>query len=162
MMRFFTPEWRDGDLSDDDYEKASALYQARLMQIRSSLPSAIEQMLTDVSLHDAQVQIAEVDGSNLRLLLRAGDLQRGYTDVDLRYDSVESLDGIPSVSDVLNSNAEIVEDEIDINSQGLMEHRLIFAPDGEIVIRFRKFAFLVTPVENREFERPHKIFVDQR
>jgi len=81
--------------------------------------------------------------------------------VDLEYGDVDAIEGIPSVAEVLNADdAEIIEDEIDTCDDGTFEHRFLFAPEGEVRIRFRRFGFSATPVGTRDFERTEVTFDD--
>ena len=163
LMRFFTSAWRDGDLSDDDYEQACVAYDRRLDDIHDVLPAKLSEFIATVSLHDAEVRLARAqrDGT-FRLGLRAGDQQRGYVDVDLTYEGVEALEGVPSIRRVLNrSDVEVVRDEVDVASPpDGFEHRLLFAPEGEILVRFKNFDFVVTPAASREFKRHDPVFID--
>lgn len=161
LMKFFTPEWRDGELDDEDFENAVVLYERRLREIHASLPAAVQQFVSDVSLHDGLVRTGEADAGAFRLLIRVGDLQRGYSDVDVRYRNVELLQGAPSVAYVLSLQEEIVCDEIDLVG-GSIEHRLLFAADGELLVRFQDIDFHVTPVDSRTFERLDPVFIDRR
>jgi len=161
LMRFFTPEWLAGDLDDEDFERAGALYEQRLSEIRVSLPTSVRQFVSDVSLHDGLVRRAEADTDRFRLVVRVGDLQRGYSDLDVRYSNVQFLRGIPSTEDALNSHEEIVCDEFDV-AENSIEHRLLFASGEEFLVRFQDLDFHVTPVERRDFERFDFVFVDRR
>ncbi|HYO79410.1 MAG TPA: hypothetical protein VE010_23290 [Thermoanaerobaculia bacterium] len=155
FMRFLTPEWRDGELTDEQYERAVADYEKTLQSVRAALPAEMQQFLESSSLHDALVRKASLDRDRtFRLALRSGDLQSGYMDVDLEYRQVEELRGLPSVEAVLDdANAEIIAHEVDVLPDGSLEHRFLFAPEGEIRIHFRAFGFTVAPVASRESER---------
>jgi hypothetical protein len=163
LMHFFTAAWRDGDLSDEDYEDASIAYDRHLQLIRDSFPPRLLQLLEAVPLHDAKVRFARVqrDGT-FKLGLRAGDQQCGYFDVDLDYRGVETIDGLPSAAAVLSrADGEIIRDEIDVASpSACFEHRFLFAPEGELLLRFHDFDFVATTVDGREFKRDEPPFVD--
>lgn len=163
IMKFFTPLWRDGELSDEDYDGACRGYDNRLTEIRRSLSDDLVRFLDAISLHDAKIRSASLDlDRTFRLAVRAGDLQSGYVDVDLEYGDIQILEGNPSAAVVLNSDdGEIIQDEIDLINEGVYEHRLLFAPDGELLIRFRRFKFGVTSVRSRSFERSRPVFRQQ-
>lgn len=157
MMRYFTRQWLDGELSDADYENSIASYERRLQFVSPLLPSVLREFVSTMSLHDALVRRAvfrRADGS-LLLLLRAGDLQKGYVDLTLRYLRVSRLDGVPSPASVLAADgAEIVQDEVDVSDTGdEFEHRLLFAPEGELGITFGGFEFDVAPAHDRSLNR---------
>jgi hypothetical protein len=142
IMRFFTPEWRDGELQDEEYNNAYIEYAHRLGQIRSRLPISLVRFIDSISLHDGQIRSAVLDSADaFRLALRAGDLQSGYLDIDIVYGGVDVLDGTPSTNAVLSSDAEILQDEVDLSGEDIFEHRFLFAPEGELRIQFRSFEF---------------------
>jgi hypothetical protein len=160
MMRFFTPEWFSGDMTDAEYERTIQKYADHIAVVRNDLPSRLIQLLDNVSLHDALARRAILRDETFHLELRAGNLQKGYSDVTLLYGDVVAVFGRPSVNDIINDEfPEIVEDEIDIVDLGLFEHRLLFASDGELVVQFRSFDFSSFPVEDREFARETPAFV---
>jgi hypothetical protein len=163
-MRFFTSAWRDGELSDEDFENACAAYDQRLHEIHYTFPAKLSEFVATVSLHDAEIRMARARRDRtFQLGLRAGDQQRGYGDVDLNYQGVVALEGIPSVAGVLNQrDAEIVRDEVDVASStaNSFEHRFLIAPAGELLIRFHDFDFAVTSVARREFKRGNPVFID--
>jgi hypothetical protein len=155
IMKFFTPAWRDGELADDAYDSVFGRYEQHMSTMRTALPDELVRFIETLSLHDGLVRSASVDAEGTFCLsVRAGDLQSGYSDIDLEYGGLEVLDGIPSVAEVLNADdAEIVHDEIDVLDGPRFEHRLLFAPEGEVRIRFRQFSFTVTPAATRHFVR---------
>jgi hypothetical protein len=159
MMRFFTREWHDGELSDGEYENVISSYNAHFEEIRAQLPARLVELVGTISLNDAEVRSAIHEDHVLQIDLRAGDLQVGYCDLQLRYIEVLHLDGWPSLMEVFGQDsAEIVEDEIDASGSGEFEHRLLFSPNGEIFVRFRDFDFTLAPVAMREFTRETPVF----
>jgi hypothetical protein len=163
MMHYFTRRWRDGELADADFEGAITAYQQHLTRLLPALPSRLRDLVTStISLHDAQVQRATFTrDKSFVLLLRAGDLQRGYLDLTLHYFEVSQLDGQPSPSVVLNSeDAEVIQDEIDVVwANGEFEHRFLFDPEGELSVRFRSFEYSVSSVRDRAFKREEHALV---
>jgi hypothetical protein len=160
MMRFFTPEWFSGDMTDAEYERIIQKYAEHFACVRNDLPSRLIEFVDNVSLHDALVRRATLRDEAFQLELRAGDLQKGYSDLTLLYGDVVAVLGHPSVKDIINNELpEIVEDEIDVGDLGVFEHRLLFASDGELVIQFRSFAFSSLPTADREFARETPAFI---
>ena len=103
---------------------------------------AVAQLANEIELHDAIIEIARwsPQSRTLTLLLVCGDLQRGYSAVEIRYSGVEL--GKRSV-DVLRSRAkdresQVLYDEVDFDEEGQLVHRLLFRPEGEISIWFRE------------------------
>jgi hypothetical protein len=160
MMRFFTPEWFRGDLTDAEYERTIQQYGDHLAAVRNRLPSRLVQLIDNVSLHDALVRRAILRDGALRLELRAGDLQKGYSNLTLLYGDVVALRGRPSVNDIIDDELpEIVEDEVDVAVLRVFEHRLLFASEGELVIQFRDFDFSSVPAADRDFARETPVFI---
>jgi hypothetical protein len=160
MMRFFTPEWFSGDMTDTEYELTIQKYVDHLALVRKELPSRLIEFVDNTSLHDALVRRAILRDTTFQIELRAGDLQRGYSDLTLFYGGVVAVVGRPSVMDIIDDELpEIIEDEIDIVDLGVFEHRLLFASNGEIMIQFRNFDFLSFPATDREFTRETPAFV---
>ena len=76
LMRFFTPEWRDGELSDDEYESTVTRYGRHLQEIRDVIPDELRRFADSSFVHDALVRNATFDADRtFRLALRSGDLQ---------------------------------------------------------------------------------------
>jgi hypothetical protein len=160
MMRYFNGRWRDGELSDAEFDDVVTAYQEHLEAIAPKLPARLRELVKVVSLHDARVRRATLTAKSFVLLLRAGDLQRGYCDVTLRYSDIASLVAQPSPSGVFErEDAEIIQDEIDIvGTTGQLEHRFLFAPEGEFVVRFRNFEYETTATHSRAFKRQRPVF----
>jgi hypothetical protein len=160
LMRYFDSRWRDGELSDAEFDGVVTAYQKHLKTIVPKLPARLRELVKVVSLHDARVRRATLTAKSFVLLLRAGDLQRGYCDVTLHYSDVASLIAQPSPSDVFGrEDAEIIQDEIDIvGTTGELEHRFLFAPEGEFVVRFRNFEYETTATHSRAFKRQRPVF----
>ncbi len=149
-MKFFTRAWVDGEMPE---EQADAVFDSYLRYIASlRLPPTIVE-LSDFYPHDAYVLGLEYepDDSTLKLRLRCGDLQIGYSDVALAFSQVtvdpESLDTLRHA--LRPSEVEVQYDEVD-RSDDRFEYRLIFFPDGEASIQFHEVSITRQSVATRE------------
>jgi hypothetical protein len=159
-MRFFTREWALGAVEEGEALNAVESYEAHLLRIAHALPEHLRELTERVSLHDGLVQkaVSRRDGV-FDLLIRAGDLQCGYFDAVLHYRDVSSVAGDPSPSVLLaGGDFEILYDEIDLASNGEVEHRLLLSPDGELLVRFSGFDYAVVPAGDRSFNRRVPVF----
>ena len=77
-MKFFTLAWVEGELPEAETDQVWEVYSAHLASLGPSLPREAHRLSTEVSLHDALIRRVEHRGSDLDLLCRAGDNQRGY------------------------------------------------------------------------------------
>src|SRR5260221_2686314 len=163
-MRFFTREWAIGGLAEGETENTVAAYQVHLLRISHALPGRLREMIERVSLHDGLVQKAVLRRDRvLDLLIRAGDLQRGYVDAALHYRNVSSVKGNQSPAVLLASDdLEILYDEIDVSLEtGELEHRFLFHPDGEVMVRFIAFDYDVMADADRFFTRQSPVFEEE-
>lgn len=143
MMRFFTRQWRVGELSDADFEARAEVYRRHLDSLISGLPSRLGELAMNVALNDANVQSAAyVAGEHTFLLvLHAGDLQRGYAHLTLRYSGVTAIAPLSEWGGL-----EIVADEIDLSgAPGQFVHRFAFENDAELAVTFSGFDYTLRP-----------------
>lgn len=138
-MRFFTRAMLSGELADAEVDSRSKAYQQRIDSLMDALPKDIAE-LTRINLHDGLIRRVTVDNEAhlLSLVLRCGDLQVGYFDVDLHYSGITLT---TQQLQVLSRRAhdrhtEILADEIDMAADGRFVHRLIFWPYDELEITF--------------------------
>ncbi|MBV9495425.1 MAG: DUF4085 family protein [Acidobacteria bacterium] len=129
-MRFFTRSWSEGELSDAEFEAAISDYRDHVATLLDRLSAPLRRLATDLSMHDAIVKNVQRAERSLSLSLRVGDRQRGYFDLDLRYEDVSSLRGMAAVG------SEVLQDEVDIDDDGAFVHRFLFDV-GEMVVSFR-------------------------
>jgi|tagenome__1003787_1003787.scaffolds.fasta_scaffold19850960_1 hypothetical protein len=137
-MKWFTREWADCALDDDELERRRVDYQRHLESIGADLDGGAEQLLS-VYLHDAQVRVCNLDeDATLRLRALTGDLQRGYEWLSLQYHragivgaTIEDLSGR-----ITEHGTELLYDEVDVCNDGRYEHRILMWPDGEFGVRF--------------------------
>lgn len=158
-MRFFT---RDRELSEEGWDLAMREYHSHLAALAPSLPPAVLDLATERNLHDGLI----VSGTlllglrTLRMVLRCGDLQVGYYDLELEYRGIDmaalDIDGLAAI--VRSPSHELVRDEVDAIRGTTFVHRLRFHPEGEIELRFESLCLPSSPREDRYLERPDDPF----
>ena len=139
-MKWFTREWASGGLIDSEWEERNRRYASHLESVRADLLDGSDALVTDVNLHDAQVQSwsFEPDGSFLLTVL-IGDLQVGYETVTLRYEAATTHPSANELSELHlgSKGTEIRYDEVDITPNGNYQHSILIHPAGELDISFK-------------------------
>jgi hypothetical protein len=146
-MRFLSRGWADGDLSEQECDRARAEYAARLDEIWERLPSSMRKLAREVSLHDAVIErvVWTPASKELLIVLVAGTRERGYQGVSLTYRGallgprrVESLRRA-----AMDRETEVLYDEVDIDDGGLLVHRILFWPREEVTVDFQELELAV-------------------
>src|SRR4051794_27936620 len=122
-MRFFTKAWATGGLRDGEFEAAPGAYWRHLAGL--GLPADVA-ALAAVDLHDARVTevVLGPEPGRVTLVLRAGDLQRGYAIVRVTYGGA-SVD--PALLERLADRAhDVLYDEVDREGTGYV-HRMLLS-----------------------------------
>lgn len=140
-MRFLTPDWHRGILTDEEAESVEAAFSAHQHAFAASVTGALRELAIGPSLHDARIVSVSVarPAHAVVLRLRAGDQQRGYFDRTVTYEGVElkTLDVATLATIARDPASELLADEIDLAESGRYSHSLLFWPHyREIVIEF--------------------------
>ena len=152
MLRFFTREWREGRGLPFPGDRLLALYDEYLASLTPPLPGHIRELALNVDLHDAFLHglRRDADSTELGLLLRAGDLQRGYFDVKLSYGAAALNRGSAAIFQrALRSRDELLDHELDTAPLGKWLHRFLFHEAGEATIVFEQLTWDLTPKNGR-------------
>lgn len=145
-MKFFTPEFYFAQYNDDQasLEALRKTYDDAHWHILTlSLPEEILAIADPFYVDDALVASVRQsdDPVGLELVLRRGNLQIGYSDLALKYETPEvddeSLQGLLRVannarSEVRYGMTDAYCHEIDLDSEGRLVHSILFhSPPGE-------------------------------
>jgi hypothetical protein len=151
LLKFFTPEWHGGKMSDEDAERIPAAYEAYIRSLNPSLPDDALRLVHDISLHDGLLRRMRRGSGMLEVVIRAGDQQTGYFDAELTYSGAEVsppeerfLESVVGRRDV-----ELLYDEFDALGSVHWTHRILFWPYREVSVRFAAFALRVTTAPGR-------------
>lgn len=148
-MIYFTRGWANGELSDAESDGVVAAYKARLTEILPSLPPALVRLAREISLHDGVIeQVQWIPAEKvLRLAVVCGDLQNGYSLVEIVYGGAllgeQRLDALRRAAS--DRDVELLYDEVDIQPDGLLTHRILFHPRDEVTIDFETVSVSVSP-----------------
>lgn len=150
-MLFFTPAWQHGDSEED----AVAAYETHLQAIGPKLPSRVLDFASTVSLHDGRIQrVCCGPGSSLVMLLRCGDVQVGYYDLELTYYGLSlaksDLRCLAGICAALTE--ELLYDEFDLSGD-MIVHRILFSSLREVSFVFREMDHRVASASSRDFAR---------
>jgi hypothetical protein len=147
-MKWFTREWRDGALSDSDWQQRRDDYAFHAAGLRSDLPLD-QTWLLDLDLHDGQVQSWQLSDGQFSWVLLTGDLQRGYRLTSLHYldarligADTEDLNEL-----LLGPRSELLYDEVSQVGE-LLEHRFLLDPIGEFGVRFGRASVGYAPADS--------------
>ncbi len=153
-MKYFTKAWREGELSDAEFEKIRLSYWQHINQLIPQLPAPVMELATRVSVHDRLIRRVKVNIVQrlLGIELSCGDRQVGYFDLDLNYsDVVVSRDVVETLKIVAtDTTIRILYDEIDLSGSGYV-HRLAFSPYGEVDIVFGQLSLAMRSCPDRSF-----------
>jgi hypothetical protein len=147
-VRWFTREWQDGELSDEEAEARDPAYAAYVRSIADRLPERLRAfaLATEaaMSVHDALVDQADLDiaAGRIELLLLNGDLQAGYGKLRLTFLDAELVEpSVERLRDLLtNRRTEFLRQELELDETlpatpyGI---RFLLWPEGQIAIRCR-------------------------
>ncbi len=137
VNEIFIPAWHTGDLDDEASDRVLGAYQRHLAGLLPDLPPAVQTLATSINIHDGLLWEAITDPkqASLRLVLRCGDLQVGYFDLELEY---QQVDFVPELTHALRRLSvvrldgtqgpypnEAMHDEVDRGGEFLV-HRILF------------------------------------
>jgi hypothetical protein len=152
-MKYFTPEWWAMEVESTD--RVVADYERYIDSIRSRLTPGLRSLHDEISLHDSKVRRFTVDFSSQTVAITL----HGFTDpwspegqtgrrFDLRYEGVTTVESTNLgewVSEAFD-NSDLGYCEIELLSDGLWEHRMLFASGVELAIRFRDLRLQYEPL----------------
>jgi hypothetical protein len=162
-MKFFTREWCQGEMPDEEWAEVIPAYEKHLDKITPLLTNDLHKFVKDYNLHDSlihQVYLSRYKAL-LQITLLCGDLQRGYSDLVINYQNVDfdRFDQKALSTILQNPQSELHYDEIDVGDEGQFTHRMIFYPKGELTVVFSNLSFSMTERDNRvvELDKPRLV-----
>jgi hypothetical protein len=152
-MKYFTPEWysacQNFDTPEETLNKPIDEYKTYYNCIKKSLPKKLRKFNKHYSLHDASLHWLNFDPQKRRLILsfqicivKKKVILGQYA--TLRYKDVTHFISTESYTNGHESSGSfefLSYNEIELIDTDLFEHRLFFAPDIEMTIRFRNFDY---------------------
>jgi hypothetical protein len=163
-MKFFTRQWCDGELSDEDADAMPTAYRAHLIALRSRMPATLRAFAQGINIHDGRVRGIALDRTRARLTIsmRCGDNQVGYFDLDITYSgvSLREADRLALRKLGRKTDIEALHDEVDVSSPGAWVHRMLFSDYQEVSVAFEHFGMRLEPMAGREFDRRRDVYVE--
>lgn len=152
-MKFFTREWCEGKLSKDMTNEMWKKYDQYLQKIQPKFSNMLKKATKQFNLHDGLIKEFSIDeaGKNLNFKIVCGDLQVGYSKLNVSYNKVEfSKTPTKKIEQIANNpETEILYDEYDISGD-LYIHRIIVWPRYEsFSIYFKDLNFKTNKVKSR-------------
>ncbi len=138
-MSFFTRQWTNGELTEEEFEAAIPAYADHLDQIAGQFTDGVRSLAQEVNLHDGQIESWSYDRGaatfSIRILI--GDLQRGYEWLDLDYRGADVVpsEGVLRQIGLDQDGSEVLWDEVHVVGSRF-EHRVLMWPEGEWLVRF--------------------------
>ncbi len=125
-MKWFTRDWANGGLSDLQVEFVQHEYADHAARLRRTAPGLA--VLLDLDVHDGQVQEWNATEGMLQWRLLVGDLQCGYEYATVEYDGAQVVGGVDALRELRldADDLEVLYDELDIDKDGGLLHRLLF------------------------------------
>ena len=163
-MIYFTRGWASGELSDEETDRIVAAYQRRMDFIEPSMPAPLRRLARDYSLHDAVIDSIRWTPSSKRLsidfIAHAG---QGFKAVSLTYFGAQlGHRRIESLQRVARDRSACVHyDEVDIDSDGKLIHRLLFLPTEEVTLEFDRLELQIEPRTDQRIQ-PGDAFLEDK
>ncbi|MBK9099741.1 MAG: DUF4085 family protein [bacterium] len=157
-MKYFTREWCNGRLNDEQYQKVKNSYRNYINRIYSKLPATIKKLLRQNGLHDSLFKSVLIDQRKnyLHIKFLSGDLQMGYFEFEIVYIGINLSNKI--IDDLFrifrNEKTEFLYDEIRMIEKNKFEHSMIFYPKGEVELTCKQITCgIVKKIKNREIKQ---------
>jgi hypothetical protein len=137
-LKFFTSTWWSGCQAGDGGD-ALRQWQAHAASIRDRLPAALLALQETTSLHDATLQSLTVGGDPPAAVLKLRQYDGAL--LELRYGGLLEFESVQTPEQALGGTGaygDLGYDEIDVVSEGVFEHRILFSSSIELRFRFRR------------------------
>ncbi|MFS0700073.1 hypothetical protein AB6N24_08905 [Cellulomonas sp. 179-A 4D5 NHS] len=144
-MRWFSHDWHDGRMADEQAAAVDRDYQLHVRQIRDVAdPSTVA--LLGLNLHDAQVHGYTRVGDSFEWKLLVGDRDAGYEFVTLTYSGAEVLPEADwDALRLTDPGVEVRGSELELLASGATARRLLLWPEGEVWIHYRGVKIATEP-----------------
>ncbi len=139
-MRFFTMSWWCGNQHLERTDPVAA-YMVHLAAIKHRLPPDLLATQEEVSLHDTRLRHLRFDSSSGLLIIEL-ESYSGDERLGLIYEDVESFESLADPAVGLLGPAgygDLGYCEVDVQTDGVYEHRMLFSTGIELMVVFRRF-----------------------
>jgi hypothetical protein len=150
-VKWFTREWAQGALPDEDSGNVPRLYATHLDAIDPRLDEGTRKLARDINIHDGRVKRWCEDASTIELEVLTGDLPLGYQRLTILFEDASLLTH-NSLGELHfdDPRTELLYDEIDLSPDGLFDYRVLLSPKGDFAIRFASVTITSAPATPSE------------
>ena len=154
-MKYFTQDWCDGKLNDMETEQKLRFYRGYIQKIYEKLPFTLKILSQSVNLHDGRLKSVVFDSGKNKLLIKGvfGDLATGYFVLEVKYLQVVSVNIKLLVNIFKNKKIEILSDEIEMLSDAMFSHRILFSLNKCIEIKFKDIELKIKTATFEQYKR---------
>ena len=137
-MKFFTKEWCFGDLDTKKSEDILKKYRSYLRDIQFKISFPLRILATNINLHDGILNEVYFSRKKKVCVLNGifGDLQTKYFFLKIEYKNISNLNYEDLINVFQNQVVEILMDEIELVSDSVVSHKIIFSSKKEIDLHF--------------------------
>ena len=144
-MKYFTIAWWMGETDDESHDPVT-IYRERVASIKSMIPDSLTMYIEEISLHDSKIKEIDVNIPERRIRISTTTWDKGGSEIlnILQYDGVERYASCADYKKGLpgpHGYGDWGYDEIDIDKNGLLSHRILFSSGITIDITFKIFSF---------------------
>lgn len=160
-MRFLDRRWAGEKMSDFDMGLHHQVYLRHLEAIADDLPKKLRlyaALTTGTGLHNARLIKARLhrEKRTLRVVFQLPTGADVWAKVRILFSKidVDELNVRAWKRICARPESTCITDEVDLAPGGLFEHRMLFEPDGETAVRFKRFQLEVEKLPPDHIE-PH-------
>ena len=160
-MRFLDRPWAEGERTDFEAGLHQQVYFRHLGEIADVLPRRLRvfaEVTGGTGLHGARLIKARLnrEKGTLRVVFQLPTQRDIWAKVRMMFSklNVEAFDARPWKRVCSNAESLCLVDEVDLAPGGLFEHRMLFDPEGETSVIFKRFAMEIEELPDQHVE-PH-------
>lgn len=135
-MKYFDKDFMLGNLSDDETEFRIKKYNEQIENILRKADYSIRLLISNISLHDAQIQKIETKDNALLIQISGGDNQTGHFSLIIYFDINSKID-----ANNIMLPFNIAYYEYDFNKEYILS--LISDDEREMEIRFNEVSIRI-------------------
>jgi hypothetical protein len=154
-MKYFTKDWCFSKLADQEIEQRSKSYRDYIQGIYKKLPFVLKLLTHNINLHDGKLEIFYFMRDKKQLIIKGifGDIELNYFMLEIKYSNVFNLDAGLLKPIFQNQEIEILSDEIEILSENLFSHRMLFSTQKDIDIQFEEIELKIQNTNPKNYKK---------
>lgn len=162
-MKYFTIQWWSGEI--DDQEAAFAEYASYLANSKERLPSDLQRLLDEISLHDSRLRrlVMKPEDQSIRIELDGCGYDEGQPPyaalkIVMEYGGVSCFESLADPDQGLggpHGYGDLGYDEIEILDSTRFQHRMLFSSGIEFSVTFQNFKLYHEKIPVSDDEEPN-------